>query len=44
MLPSLTGGDLQLGYKFIANKRPGLFFRAYTDGLFISSVEGNLNK
>lgn len=39
--PALVGGHIQVGYKFIAQKTPGLFFKVYGDGLFISDTRGN---
>lgn len=35
--PSLVGGQLQVGYKFIAQNKPGLFLKVYASGLFLSA-------
>jgi len=35
--PSLVGGQVQVGYKFIAQDNPGLFMKVYGSGLFLSA-------
>jgi hypothetical protein len=37
--PGLSGGHLQVGYKFVAPKKVGLYVKVYGDGLFISDVQ-----
>lgn len=42
--PALVGGHVQVGYKFISQKKPGLYLKVYGDGLFISDTKGtNIN-
>ena len=38
--PALIGGHVQVGYKFISQKKPGLYLKVYGDGLFISDTQG----
>lgn len=42
-LPILIGANLQLGYKFISDKRPGLFFKAYANANYLAGPGGQQN-
>jgi hypothetical protein len=37
-LPRLIGANLQVGYKFISNKRPGLFFKIYGNANYLAGI------
>jgi hypothetical protein len=42
-LPNLIGANLQVGYKFISDKRPGLFFKVYGNANYLAGLPTNQN-